>query len=205
MHPGAPPRPPLPPHRSTALRKPCIAAIAVVFYLGPAGHLRQIRRLQCLPELAEATTAPAVSSCAVSPSPFSRLHTAAATLPTTGARCRRPCCRRGHGLFRSRPSTALSSWGSQEAHAQLSLSKTPPGPRARYHPNSGAAASSVPASPGVPVASHLPHQMRESPGYAPVPSAAASVAFSASPARCRRHFGRRRRKSGDDDVGIISG
>ena len=47
--------------------------------------------------------------------------------------------------------------------------------------------------------------MRESPGYAPVPSAAASVAFSASPARCRRHFGRRRRKSSDDDVGIISG
>ena len=99
----------------------------------------------------------------------------------------------------------LSSWGSQEAHAQLSLPKTPPGPRARYHPNSGAAASSVPTSPGVPAASHLPHQMRESPGYAPVPSAAASVAFSASPARCRRHFGRRRRKSGDDDVGIISG
>ena len=151
-----------------------------------------LRSLRCLPELAEATTAPAVSSCAVSPSPFSRLHTAAATLPTTGARCRRPCCRRGHGLFRSRPSTALSSWGSQEAHAQLSLPKTPPGPRARYHPNSGAAASSVPTSPGVPAASHLPHQMRESPGYAPVPSAAAPVAFSASPARYRRHFGRRR-------------
>ena len=69
MHPGAPPRPPLPPHRSTTLRKPCIAAIAVVFYLGPAGHLRQIRRLRCLPELPEATVATPVSS-----TPFPLLH-----------------------------------------------------------------------------------------------------------------------------------
>ena len=58
---GAPPRPPLPPHRSTALWKPCIAAIAVVFYLGPAGHLRQIRRLRTVPDLAERPLVIAVS------------------------------------------------------------------------------------------------------------------------------------------------
>ena len=38
-----------------------LVAIDVVFYLGPAGHLRQIRRLRCLPELPEATVATPVS------------------------------------------------------------------------------------------------------------------------------------------------
>ena len=61
MRSKAPPRPPLPPHRSTALRKPCITAIAVVFYLGPAGHLRQIRRLRTVPDLAERPLVIAVS------------------------------------------------------------------------------------------------------------------------------------------------
>ena len=68
-----------------------------------------------------------------------------------------------------------------------------------------AATSSTPASSNHPNPSHLALWMRKSEGYALVPSAAASVAFSARPARCRRHFGRRRRKSVDDDVGIISG
>ena len=39
----------------------CIAAIAVVFYLGPAGHLRQIRRLRTVPDLAERPLVIAVS------------------------------------------------------------------------------------------------------------------------------------------------
>ena len=37
-----------------------------------AGELSRIRELRCLPELAEATAAPAVSSCAVSPSSLAR-------------------------------------------------------------------------------------------------------------------------------------
>ena len=52
------------------------------------------------------------------------------------------------------------------------------------------AASFAPASPGLPSSSHLPHQMRESPGYAPVLSDAVPVACGADSAASR---GRRRR------------
>ena len=38
-----------------------LAAIAVVFYLGPAGHLHQIRRLRTVPDLAERPLVIAVS------------------------------------------------------------------------------------------------------------------------------------------------
>ena len=78
MHPGAPPRPPLPPHRSTALRKPCIAAIAVVFYLGPAGHLRQIRRLRCVSEPTEPPCCIPVSLPSFPLTSLSRAHPVAA-------------------------------------------------------------------------------------------------------------------------------
>ena len=44
---------PLPPQRATRPRTCRIAAINVVFYLGPAGHLRQIRRLRCVSEPTE--------------------------------------------------------------------------------------------------------------------------------------------------------
>ena len=67
-YPGDPPRPPLPPRREAHRGSPCIAAIAVVFYLGPAGHLRQIRRLRTIPGLVSASNGSAVSlrclSCA---------------------------------------------------------------------------------------------------------------------------------------------
>ena len=42
---GAPPRPPLPPHRSTDLRKPCIAAYVAVPLLGLRPPSSSIRRL----------------------------------------------------------------------------------------------------------------------------------------------------------------
>ena len=52
-----------------------------------------------------------------------------------------------------------------------------------------AAVSFAPASSGPPSSSHLPHQMRESPGYVPVLSDAAPVACGADSAvsrGCRR-------------------
>ena len=53
-----------------------------------------------------------------------------------------------------------------------------------------AATSFAPASSGLPRSSHLSHQMRESPGYAPVLSDAVPVACGADSAASR---GRRRR------------
>ena len=63
----APPQPPLPPHRSTGLRKPCIAATSPFPSSGSDHHRRRIRRLQRVSEPASTPTATAVSPRVVSP------------------------------------------------------------------------------------------------------------------------------------------
>ena len=57
----ASPRPPLPPHRSTGLRKPCIAATSLFPSSGSDHHRRRIRRLQRVSEPASTPTGTAVS------------------------------------------------------------------------------------------------------------------------------------------------
>ena len=64
----------------------------------------------------------------------------------------------------------------QSPSGGLPVPSSPSAARARAP---AAAASSAPASSGHPSSSFLPHQMRESPGYAPVPLAAAPVACNA--------------------------
>ena len=80
---GAPPRPPLPPHRSTALRKPCSVVFKLIFNLRPPSTSSSIRRRSCFPELPEATVATPVSSPSISPPPRTRSRTLAARF--TGA------------------------------------------------------------------------------------------------------------------------
>ena len=63
----ASPRPPLPPHRSTGLQKPCIAATSPFPSSGSDHHRRRIRRLQRVSEPASTPTATAVSPRVVSP------------------------------------------------------------------------------------------------------------------------------------------
>ena len=63
----ASPRPPLPPHRSPGLRKPCIAATSPFPSSGSDHHRRRIRRLQRVSEPASTPTATAVSPRVVSP------------------------------------------------------------------------------------------------------------------------------------------
>ena len=63
----APPRPPLPPHRSTAPRKPCIAATSPFPSSGSDHRRRRIRRLQRVPEPANHPCSSAVSPRIVSP------------------------------------------------------------------------------------------------------------------------------------------
>ena len=64
---GAPPRLPLPPHRSTAPRKPCIAATSPFPSSGSDHRRRRIRRLQRVPEPANHPCSSAVSPRIVSP------------------------------------------------------------------------------------------------------------------------------------------
>ena len=63
----APPQPPLPPHRSTGLRKPCIAATSPFPSSGSDHHRRRICRRQRVSEPASTPTATAVSPRIVSP------------------------------------------------------------------------------------------------------------------------------------------
>jgi len=63
----APPQLPLPPHRSTGLRKPCIAATSPFPSSDSDHRRRQIRRLRRVPEPASTPTATAVSPRSVSP------------------------------------------------------------------------------------------------------------------------------------------
>ena len=63
----APPRLPLPPHRSTSPQKPCIAATSPFPSSGSDHRRRRIRRLQRVPEPVSTPTATAVSYATVSP------------------------------------------------------------------------------------------------------------------------------------------
>ena len=63
----APPRPPLPPHRSTAPRKPCIAATSPFPSSDSDRRRRRIHRHQRVPEPANHPCSSAVSSRIVSP------------------------------------------------------------------------------------------------------------------------------------------
>ena len=90
----APPRPPLPPHRSTAPRKPCIAATSPFPSSGSDHRRRQIRRLRRVPEPASTPTATAVSYATVSPSPPPRFPTVASSPPRPNLRRRRARRRR---------------------------------------------------------------------------------------------------------------
>ena len=63
----APPRPPLPPHRSTAPRKPCIAATSPFPSSGSDRRRRRIHRHQRAPEPANHPCSSAVSPRIVSP------------------------------------------------------------------------------------------------------------------------------------------
>ena len=56
---GDPPRPPLPPHRSTGLRKPCIAAYVAVALLG---HRRSSPSIRCTPAIPEPANHPCSSA-----------------------------------------------------------------------------------------------------------------------------------------------
>ena len=94
---GAPPRLPLPPHRSTAPRKPCIAATSPFPSSGSDHRRRRIRRLQRVPEPASTPTATAVSYATVSPSPSPRSLTVASSPPWPNLRRRRARRRRSSG------------------------------------------------------------------------------------------------------------
>ena len=94
---GAPPRLPLPPHRSTAPRKPCIAATSPFPSSGSDHRRRRIRRLQRVPEPASTPTATAVSYATVSPSSSPRSLTVAASPPRPNLRRRRARRRRSSG------------------------------------------------------------------------------------------------------------
>ena len=94
---GAPPRLPLPPHRSTAPRKPCIAATSPFPSSGSDHRRRRIRRLQRVPEPASTPTATAVSYATVSPSPSPRSLTVATSPPRPNLRRRRARRRRSSG------------------------------------------------------------------------------------------------------------
>ena len=86
----APPQLPLPPHRSTSPRKPCIAATSPFPSSDSDHRRRRIRRLQRVPEPASTPTATAVSYATVSPSPPPRSPTVASSRarPNPGGRSR---------------------------------------------------------------------------------------------------------------------
>ena len=93
----APPQLPLPPHRSTGPRKPCIAATSPFPSSGSDHRCRRIRRLQRVPEPASTPTATAVSYATVSPSPSPRSLTVASSPPRPNLRRRRARRRRSSG------------------------------------------------------------------------------------------------------------
>ena len=90
----APPQPPLPPHRSTVPRKPCIAATSPFPSSGSDHRRRRIRRLRRVPEPASTPTATAVSYATVSPSFPPRSLTVASSPPRPNLRRRRARRRR---------------------------------------------------------------------------------------------------------------
>ena len=186
----APPQPPPPPRRATNLRTPCVAAIATVFLLGLRRPPPSIRRHQVLPDPAVLLCVIAVSSAAVPLSSPSRSR-AVAPLPTTAeASRRRPCRRRRLGPPPPKPSLPSRSWCHEGAAEPLRWPPRAPQPDPARARTPAAAPSFAPASSGLPRYFHLPYQMRESPGYAPVLSDAVPVACGADSAASR---GRRRR------------
>ena len=106
---GAPPRPPLPPHRSTGPRKPCIAATSPFPSSGSDHRRRRIRRLQRVPEPASTPTATAVSYATVSPSSPPRSLTVASSPPRPNLRRRRARRRRSSGDHLVTPASPTSS------------------------------------------------------------------------------------------------
>ena len=193
---GAPPPRPEALRQATRRRTPCGAAVAIVFLLGLRPPSPSIRRLQCVPEPASTPAATAVSSATVplSSPPRSR---AVAPFPTTaGASRRRPCRRRRLGPPPPKPSTLACSRCHEGAAEPLRWPPRAPQPVPARSRAPAAAASFAPASSGLPRSFHLPHQMRESPGYAPVLSDAAPVACFADAAASR---GRRRRPRRSDE------
>ena len=106
---GAPPRLPLPPHRSTGPRKPCIAATSPFPSSDSDHRRRQIRRLRCVPEPASTPTATAVSYATVSPSPSPRSLTVASFPPRPNLRRRRARRRRSSGDHLVTPASPTSS------------------------------------------------------------------------------------------------
>ena len=105
----APPRPPLPPHRSTAPRKPCIAATSPFPSSGSDHRRRRIRRLRRVPEPASTPTATAVSYATVSPSSPPRSLTVASSPPRPNLRRRRARRRRSSGDHLVTPASPTSS------------------------------------------------------------------------------------------------
>ena len=85
-----------------------------------AGELSRIRELRCLPELAEPTAAPAVSSCSQPLSPRRRIPPLSPLATAAEAHRRHACRRRRCRSPNSRPSTTSSSWISQEPAQPLS-------------------------------------------------------------------------------------
>ena len=104
----APPRPPLPPHRSTAPRKPCIAATSPFPSSGSDHRRRRIRRLRRVPEPASTPTATAVSYATVSPSSPPRSLTVASSPPRPNLRRRRARRRRSSGDHLVTPASPTS-------------------------------------------------------------------------------------------------
>ena len=105
----APPQLPLPPHRSTSPRKPCIAATSPFPSSGSDHRRRRIRRLQRVPEPASTPTATAVSYATVSPSSPPRSLTIASSPPRPNLRRRRARRRRSSGDHLVTPASPTSS------------------------------------------------------------------------------------------------
>ena len=136
-YPGDPPRPLLPPRREAHRGSPCNVATAGFFNLGTAGHLRQIRRLGCLPELPEATVATPVSYSSIPPPPRARSRTLAAFSPEPIAPRRRPWRGRGHSHRSSLLSPPACSPQPQEPKALNHSSSRALQRRSRETPSSG--------------------------------------------------------------------
>ena len=187
---------PLPPHRAKQDGASRGAIAVAILASGRRGYSPSIRELPGIPDLVLALARSAVSSSTVPLSSPSRSR-AVAPLPTTAeASRRRPCRRRRLGPPPPKPSPPSRSWCHEGAAEPLRWPPRAPQPVPARSRAPAAAASFAPASSGLPSSSHLPHQMRESPGYAPVPSDAAPVACFTDAAASRGRRGRPRRPDG---------
>ena len=171
-------------------------AIAVVFKLRPTRSPSSLRLPQAFPELATDAVGSAVSSATVPLSSPPRFR-AVASFPTTAeASRRRPCRSRRLGPPPPKPSIPSRFQCHEGATEPLRWPPRAPQPIPARSRAPAAAASFAPASSGLPSSSHLPHQMRESLGYAPVLSDAAPVACITDTAASRGRHRRPRRPDG---------